>query len=214
MHQFRLIHLFLSSLIGLLFFACSPTAGYQLQGKLRVTEANVNPIIPKNESLLFKTKIDLYSKHYSGLLIVKQTDSTTKHITFVTELGMKMFDFEVKGKTFTPVYVFEPINKANIISVLSNDLQLLFLLKIFDTEADVFKNEQGLLVRANAKPKTYYKTYASQEIQSITVKGALKTKMTVQYQYSSTKTLEAIYLRHKGLFPIKMKLTVLPTTNP
>src|SRR6478735_1358285 len=105
MRQYLLKNLFLSSFVLFLLYSCSPAAGYKLKGKARISENEIRSLIPKTGSLLFKAKIDLYSKHYSGLMILKQTDSLTSHLTFVTEVGMKMFDFEIKDHVLKLVYI-------------------------------------------------------------------------------------------------------------
>ncbi|MBI3520722.1 MAG: hypothetical protein HY062_15395 [Bacteroidetes bacterium] len=95
----------------------------------------------------FKTSIDVLKNHLSGIVIVKQTDSVSTHIIFVTELGMKMFDFEWKNKVMNPVYVFEPLNKPALINALLANFKYMFLLDVFDTHAGLCSNKNI---------KTYY----------------------------------------------------------
>src|SRR4051812_45456475 len=102
-------NLYLNSFLFLIVISCSPLRGYKLVDKTQVTETNVKPIVNKNNSLLYKTKINVFNKYYSGLILLKQTDASTSHLTFVTEIGMKMFDFEIRAGQFKLTYVFEPL---------------------------------------------------------------------------------------------------------
>ena len=93
-------NLCLSSLFIAFLFGCSPTQGYKLSRVEIVTNTHVRAIINKDNSLLYKAKINLYNKYYGGLIVLKQIDPSTAHLVFVTELGMKMFDFEIKNNEF------------------------------------------------------------------------------------------------------------------
>lgn len=185
-----------------------------MQGKLRVSEAEILPLIPKTGSLLFKAKIDLYSKHYSGLIILKQTDSLTAHLTFVTEVGMKLFDFEIQNHLLKPVYIFEPLNKAKLIQVLSTDLELLLLQKTYNKEATVYNDSGKNLYYIKEDLKCYYFVNSDHSIEKSMVKGALFKKMKVTYSYNNAQKLDQIFLKHSGFFPLKMRLTGLSEENP
>ena len=83
----------------------------------------------------------LLKNHLTGIIIVKQTDSVSTHIVFVTEIGMKMFDFEWKNNEMKPVYVFEPLNKPTLIKALQANFKSIFLLDVFNTYAGWCKNK-------------------------------------------------------------------------
>lgn len=197
----------------MLLLACHPTHGYKIQGKVKVTENELNPIIPKESALLFKTKFDLYTNHFSGLMLVKQTDSISQHLTFVNEIGMKIFDFEVQKNNMRLVYIFEAINQPKIIALLKNDLQLLFLLSLFQTESSLYTKNTNTLYKTDHPAKTYYFCDSTKTIQKTWVRGTLKTKIKTTYTYSSNQEVEEIYLRHTGLLPVKMRLTKLPANH-
>lgn len=132
-------NLFLSSVLVILVASCAPTSSYKLTGSSLITENQVKPIINTNKALLYKTKLDLYRKHYSGLLLLKQTDSNTSHLTFVTEIGMKMFDFEITDDRFNLVYIFEPLNKPKVVQLLEADMKLILLQHLLKKEASIYE---------------------------------------------------------------------------
>jgi hypothetical protein len=213
MHQYLLKNLFLSSLLTLVFISCSPTAGYKLQGKARITDAEILPLIPKTGSLLFKAKIDLYSKHYSGLIILKQTDSLIAHLTFVTEVGMKMFDFEIQNHKLKAVYIFEPLNKPKLIKLLTSDLELLILQKAYNKEASVYNDSEKITYLLKENMKYYYFVNSNHSIHKSLVKGTLFKKLKITYSYSNTQKLDQLFLKHSGFFPLKIRLIALSGEN-
>lgn len=214
MRQYLQKNLFFGSFLTLLFYSCSPKAGYKLQDTVRVSKHEINPIIHETAALLFKTKIDLYSKHFSGLILIKQTDSLTAHLTFITELGMKMFDFEIKEHKLKLLYIFEPLNKPKLIRLLQSDFELLLLQKAYNNEAGVYLGDEGICYFVNQENNYYYFTDALHYIEKSLMKGGLFNKIKVDYGYTNTHQLEQIYLKHKGLFPLKIKLIAIPNETP
>src|SRR5688572_23798190 len=103
MRHYRIIFLLLSSLY---FSSCAyrQLASYKKQSDILVTPAVLQPVIPLIHAVKYKASIDVLNKHFTGLIVLKQTDADTKHLVFVTELGMRMFDFEMKGDSMKPVF--------------------------------------------------------------------------------------------------------------
>lgn len=89
----------------------------------------INPVIPATDAVKYKATIDVLNKHFSGLIVLKQTDRDTKHLVFVTELGMRMFDFEIKGDNMKAVFVFEPLNKPKLINALTMNFKNMLLIQ-------------------------------------------------------------------------------------
>ena len=125
------LYLLLSSLLFLVFVSCRITK-YKHKDceKAVLTEQLLSPIINSHHPIKYKATIDVLKNHLTGLLIVKQTDSTTIHFVFVTELGMKMFDFGYKNNQMESVFVFQPLNKPKLIQSLMRNLEHIFLLNI------------------------------------------------------------------------------------
>lgn len=199
-------NLLLSSLLLIILAACSPTLGYKSAGTVRVDQSRARSIIPKEKSLLFKSKIKVYNKRYSGLILLKQVDKETAHLTFVTEIGMKIFDFEIRDNSFNLVYIFEPLNKPRIIQLLKNDMKLILMKDLLGTEAKCYEKQNKKIYRSSRKPKTFYFVDQSPLVSKSLVKGALFTKQKVTYLYNDSLEATQVKLRHKGLVRVKIEL--------
>lgn len=138
MRQFQKRYLLLSSIfICLLFVSCSISKFKHPKESNRVVVSKqaFPPVLNEFKATKFKASIDVLKNHLSGILIVKQTDSLSTHIIFVTEIGMKMFDFEWKNNEMKAVFVFEALNKATLINALLCNFKSIFLLDVYNTHA-------------------------------------------------------------------------------
>ncbi len=201
-------NLCLSSLFIAFLFGCSPTQGYKLSRVEIVTNTHVRAIINKDNSLLYKAKINLYNKYYGGLIVLKQIDPSTAHLVFVTELGMKMFDFEIKNNEFKLVYVFEPLNQPKILKILESDMKLILLQSLINKEARIYEKEnECIYVVPNGNYKNYYfVNKTSKTVGKAIVKGNLFSKEKVNYIYNDSLNAQQIKLKHKGLIHLKIEL--------
>ncbi len=213
MHRLLLKNLLLSSLLLFIFISCSPTHGYKLAGKEVVTSSHVRPIIDSDSSLLYKAKITFYNQYFSGLILLKQTDTAISHLVFVTELGMKMFDFQIQDNELKLIYVFEPLNKPEVLNLLKNDLKLIFLQHLLNKEACFYKKKGGntrIYKIYDGKLKNYYLVDPSEKkIKRTIVKKNLLIKEKVDYSYDNSLIINNIKLKHKGLIRLKIELNVL-----
>ena len=194
----------------MLFISCSPVRNYNLKGTQTIKDLDIHSIINKDNSLLYKAKITIYNKYYSGLILLKQTDASTAHLVFVTELGMKMFDFEIQNNHLKLIYVFEPLNKPGILKLLENDMGLILLIKVLNRDAKIYekKDKSQLIYKTTeGKLKNYYLLNSTTKtVNQIIVKGSLFTKETVSYVYNDSLNAKQIKLKHKGILPVKIEL--------
>ena len=136
-------YLLLSSIICLLIGSCQiskfkhPTKA----DRVVITENSFPTVLSANKVSKFKGSIDVLKNHLTGLIIVKKTDSLTTHIIFVTEIGMKMFDFEWKNNEMNAAYVFEPLNKESLINSLKAGIKQMLLLDVFNKHAALSSNK-------------------------------------------------------------------------
>jgi hypothetical protein len=203
------INLFLSSAALLVLVACSPVSGYKLVGTFIADTSRIRPVINSNNSLLYKAKIDLYNKHYSGLVVLKQTDQNTSHLIFVTEIGMKMFDFEIRDGFFKPQYIFEPLNKPKITRLLESDLRLVLLQGLVNKEAQLYRKKERQVYKIANNPRYFYTVDPdSKTVERIIVRGTFFTKKKVRYLYDRDFAGQ-IRLKHTGLIRLKMEFIKL-----
>ena len=195
------------SSLALLLVACSPTFSRlkvgEKTGEKVVTINEVNPSV-QDSSLLFTASIKLYTKYYSGLIFLKQTDSVTSHLVFVTELGMKMFDYQIQNNQFKLDYVFEPLNQPRILNLLESDFKLILLQGLLNQEAEIFE-KNGRIYKIN---KSYYQVNSkSKNIEKIRVKNGLFSGIKVKFTNSDSLAAENIQLKHKGFINLSIQLT-------
>ncbi|WP_317898310.1 hypothetical protein [Aurantibacillus circumpalustris] len=207
MKRFLQISLLLNSLLAIALVSCSPASGHKFIRTEVVTTNEVQPIIDQNNSLLYKAKIDLFRNHFSGLIVLKQIDSSTSHLTFITEIGMKMFDYEIRDTSFNLVYVFEPLNKPKILNLLKSDMKLILLQHLFNKQADLFEKNGEKVYKVKDNFRYYYVlNKGAKTVKTIKKKSALCTKVKTFYFYSNTLQANQIDLKHKGLIRLKIKL--------
>lgn len=156
MHLFQKIVLLLSSI--LLVSNCRISKyNHRNCDKISLTKNQITPVFNPNSTLRYNAIVDVLKNHLTGVLIVKQTDSITKHIVFVTELGMKMFDFELRDNKIKTVYVFEPLNKPKLIEVLKNNYSNIFLFNEEEKNGiECYKNGKRFFFVSNNKFKWAY----------------------------------------------------------
>lgn len=164
----------------------------------------------------YKTSIDVLKNHLSGILVVKKTDSLTTRIVFVTELGMKMFDFEARNDTMSTVYVFDPLNKPALIGALKRNFNNMFLL-----------HADGPAEEHNHKGKSIYSISHGMNISFYTMQPEGSRAVSLQetfykrhreskinYEYSAqTHTYTKITCKQYGLVKFYFELNAIPSTH-
>jgi hypothetical protein len=85
------------------------------------------PLAGLEESILFKTGIDLGKNHFSGLFLVKPTGADEVRILFLSELGLNLLDMHYSNGQFEVVSVKEFLNRKTLLKTLQNDFRSLLL---------------------------------------------------------------------------------------
>lgn len=213
MRQLPKPYLLLSSVLTCLIFVSCTISKYQSSVKPfieTITYQKLLPVVdPKGTSSKFKANIDVLNRHFTGIVIVKKTDSVTTHVIFVTELGMKMFDLEQKDTSLNMVYVFEPMNKPNFINVLKTNFNNMLLLGVFDKDRTTgfLRNKQKTYELLNGKEKRYLIVDNTNKLITQATFSKKKKTSKITYFYSAEA---AAYTQIKcvqyGLVKIKIEL--------
>ncbi len=211
---FRLQNLYLGSIL-ILLTSCAIPIKYKLAEQRRILSSDVQPMVSSEIAMLYKTQIFLFNKYYTGLLLHKQTDSATSHLAFVTEVGMKMFDIEIKKDSLKTAYCFEPMNTPKITNLLESDMGTILLYPLLNKTAKIYVNrKQGNMLYVTHKKgkKYFYYTQAnSPRIAKTLVRGKIFTKQKTVYKYGADNLPESVSLKHKGLLRLKIKLNRIVT---
>jgi hypothetical protein len=181
--------------------------------------SDIHTILSPNEvALKYQTTIDLFKNHFSGILVAKQIDSTHAHLLFVSEIGMKIFDFEMTNDSLHLVSAFPGLeSKPKAIALLKSDLGLIFLNGIYNKPASwkldsassfattwiVFRQKDG------KRTNTYITNSETKRIQRIVQKKGIRKKIQVGYDQKVGPWPQSIVLRHKGLIHLTMSMKKL-----
>lgn len=126
----RYFHYSSLAVLVLLLAACSPVSrkGFRKssnEGKTPVTWHS--PFLQKDFSkALFKAAFHIGKRDLTGLVLIKKVADSTFHFYFASEFGMTFFELKSSPGKMETAYIFEPMNKKSLLSVLENDLELLF----------------------------------------------------------------------------------------
>ncbi len=211
MQQLRKPYLLLSSFFLFSFLVSCRISKFKHPkqcNRVVITNKAFEPVLNKTKATKYKASIDVLKNHLTGIIIVKQTDSVSTHIIFVTEIGMKMFDFEWKNNEMNAAYVFEPLNKPTLIKALLSNFKQMLLLDVFDKRAGYCSNK---------KVKSYYELegYKHRYIIADSLKGISSQNIFnknrkscfISYKFATeTNTYTQIKCTRFGLVKIKTEL--------
>lgn len=216
MLRFPKLYLLLNSLLFCLFFLSCSISKYKsktVSASEKLSFDHILPVIdPKGTAIKYKATIDVLNKHFSGLVIVKRIDSITTHVVFITELGMKMFDLEKKDTSFQMVYVFEPMNKPNLISVLKTNFKNMLLMDVYgktSNRGQTKQNEQ-LYELTNQKEKRFFVIKNTNQLMRQAVFFKRKRSSLIDYVYNpETKAYDKIQSIQYGIVKIRIELNAV-----
>jgi len=185
--------------------------------KIIMNGHDLAPVLPPSGMVKYKTSIDVLKNHLTGLLVVKKTDSLTTRIVFVTELGMKMFDFEAREKNIQAVYVFDPLNKPALIDALKRNFNDLLLLNAYNQETGkCTKGSRQIFEIKGAGDKSYYTVQDTATHAALLQENFHKHKRASRTDYTYDKAT-GLYSRIKtkqyGLVKFYFELNVIPPSN-
>jgi hypothetical protein len=110
--------------------------------------------------LLFKTSIDLFSNHFSGLMVIKPLSGQHYRIIFVTEIGLKVFDLELSpNKGYVLHYGMVGFSRKSFLKILSNDMNLILMNGLDESQEKIFMDKSGVdqLIRyRTGRHRNYY----------------------------------------------------------
>ncbi len=203
MARWQIIFLALSSLL-LSSCAYHKFASLPQASERSITSDNLKTLVPiDGRSVKYKTSIDILKNHLTGILVIKQTDTATKHLVFVTELGMRMFDFEIKGDSITPVFVFKALNKPKLIDALCRNFRSILLLEWYGNKAAVrTKNAQEGLYLRSGKRNLFLALNADKQASQLNVFNKRKKESKTVY----TNDYSSVHLKQYGWIKLYIEL--------
>jgi DNA-dependent RNA polymerase auxiliary subunit epsilon len=192
-------------LISILFavFGCRTTQHHNLQ-KTDEQKTKIADLYScyKNDfsKVLYKSEITVFKNRLSGLTLIKRMPDSSYRINFITELGLKIFDFEIKGEDFKVIYCIEKMNKKKLIRVLKDDLTLLLLENKLNEKAVIFKNKDNneKVYRFHQKNsfKYYYVDPEAGKLNKIEECGCFSTKVSINFSDFRNNIPDKIVISH------------------
>jgi hypothetical protein len=197
-------NLILSSLVVLLLSACSPLLFNNYKRPEAGTDNGGN--IPSwfreaGNRYLFQASIDIYKKHFSGLLFIKRLSADSSRILYITELGMKIFDLEFPGNGSSRViYCMEGLNKKSVLSLLQRDMGLMIRNITIDNKAKILesrKDSRKIIKIKEQKGTSYcFLNDSTGTVDELIHTGLLAKKLHLRYFSSNGMDLDSIALSH------------------
>lgn len=163
-----------------------------------------NPYFSNPEiDYVYKAKIEVYSKNFGGILIVKKTGTESHRVVFTTEFGSKLFDFQFEGDTFTKNYVVEEMDRKFIINILKDDFRLLVKEKAEILELYSSENQYAFKTQHKARFNFYFFEKQTGVLQKIVNTSKTREKVEIVFASSEGKIADTIVLKHNN---IKLKI--------
>ena len=86
------------------------------------------PLIPLEETLLFKAGLNVLGDYYSGLVLIKDIkEDSAIHVVFLNELGLTLLDLAYRKDEFEVQSVQDFLNRSSILKTLKKDFRCLLL---------------------------------------------------------------------------------------
>jgi len=205
------IYILLIVIVGLSQQSCLRYhLGFSKQEKT-IDKINVFPI--NFEKGLYKTNIRFLRKDYSGLMFFKKSsDKKETRMVFMSEFGLKFFDFKLKDNgDFTVEYIIDELNKKGLISVLEQDMKLLFPNLInSDVKHYKTKKENILVDKFNDGKYRYYYFFnkGNNTVSSIEYSSRIFNNIKIEIKDYKEKTPSLIDIKHVNI-SLKLHLKLI-----
>ena len=175
----------------------------------KISEARVFPL--KSFRAVYKTKIDYKDKHFSGLLLVRENPDSSFRIAFVTEVGMKIFEFEFlpkKKNNFKVVSILSYLDKGIIIKVLRRDFESVFMTFAKYKKAKIKDLGKGLFLKKYCyQGKRIYSMQGFDRIVKMQRKKFFSVKEEIIFEYNNQGFPAQITIHHlNAKLDIEMQL--------
>jgi hypothetical protein len=153
---------------------------------------------------IYKASIDVYDKHFGGLLIIKKIKNNTHRVAFTTEMGNKLFDFTFTEDNFKVNFILEELNKKILINMLKKDFKVLVTENLIVTNRFI-ETKNDIFETIIYNKKHYYYFNKKQLTQVIRTKNG---KENIQFLFTEINDnfADQIEIKHHNIkLEIKLK---------
>lgn len=153
--------LFICSSCILIFASCNPEMlkGYTIHSN---PGFDFIPVFTDTcEKALYKVNISNNKNSLSGLAMIKKMEETNSfRAVFMSETGLKYFDFEFfKNDSVIVHYVMDAMNRKGLIRTLTSDFSLIFNTEVDDKTLTFYlaeKTREGYIIKEKQGGRQYY----------------------------------------------------------
>lgn len=141
MKRYQTLFLLFSSFI--LIAGCSQTPTGFHSVPVETPKKELAALLGKDyKTVLYKAKIDVFGRYFSGLFFFKKVDLHSYRIVFLSELGLNLLDLEYIKGVFTVKNCQPFLKKESVLNTLKNDLKLLIQKVELSPVAEYYKGDQ------------------------------------------------------------------------
>ena len=110
-------------------------------------------------SVLYNTQVEVLNHHFSGLLVFKPMPDSSMRVVFMTETGVKFFDFAFgKDGSFTKHYMLPKMDRKAVVKTLKKDFEMVLMRQDPATAEAFMKDDLRYTAFKLKKGKIYYIT--------------------------------------------------------
>ncbi len=159
-----------------------------------------------DSNYLYQADIQFMKNYYSGIVAIKPRGDSAHRVVFITEMGIKVFDYEIRNpfqnKDYYKVnYMMEPLSKKIIQKTLAKDFSLL-LQDANHSSKKIFadrKNQQIAKITHNGLRFFYIFGKDSKMYNRILIKSALFKKAEVDFWANENFLPDSMKINHYGI---------------
>lgn len=189
----------LISVLSIVLFSC---ATYEKKNNYICTDSKETVI--KNSyfsdttvDYVYRAKINIYKKNFSGIFIVKKISELEHRVVFTTEMGSKIFDFSYKSDDFTVNFILEEMDKKILINILKKDFKVLITDNI--PVMSNYNTENNQIQMGNIYNKKHFFIYKENELQQVDRVGYKKEKVQFFYSNINSNIAKSILIKHRNI---------------
>lgn len=174
-----------------------------------VSKSIENPYFSdETKDYVYKASIDVYDKHFGGLLIIKKINEQEHRVVFTTEMGNKLFDFTFTENHFQVNYILDELNRKMLINVLKNDFKVLISdnLQVINTFSEANTN----VFETSIYNKNHYYYFENKQLTQVVRTKNGKAKVQFLFSEINNHLADQIDIKHHN---IKLDITLQSITQ-
>ena len=144
-------------LFSLVVMFCSCRSEYKTLQTSSSTANCMDNFAREFETAWYAATIDVYGKHLSGLLLIKNMGDETFRTVFTNEAGVTFFDFEFsRDSAFRVKKVIKQLDRKPVINTLRDDFSLILLLPFKGPAPQRLERDDEIFLASRRKNETAY----------------------------------------------------------